>query len=60
MKHVTFDCADPAALARFWADVAGGEVSADWGEFVVLAPGISGVRHVAFGRVREGNEFCIA
>ncbi|MFF4170376.1 VOC family protein [Streptomyces sp. NPDC001744] len=27
VRHVTFDCADPYALASFWAEVLGAEVS---------------------------------
>ena len=37
---VAFDCADAAALARFWADVLGRQVAADsTSEHVILLPG---------------------
>ena len=34
---VTIDCDDPQALAEFWAQALHREISADWGDFVVLA-----------------------
>ena len=53
---VTFDCADAAALARFWADVLGRQVAEDpTPEHAVLLPGdgdASGLR-IAFNRVPE-------
>lgn len=53
---VTFDCADAAALARFWADVLGRQVAENpTSERAVLLPGdgdTSGLR-VAFNRVPE-------
>jgi Glyoxalase-like domain len=51
---VTFDCADAADLARFWADVLGRQVAEDpTSEHAVLLPGdrdTSGLR-VTFNRV---------
>ncbi|MET9801941.1 VOC family protein [Streptomyces sp. NPDC006368] len=53
VSEIVFDCADPAALARFWAALLGGEPvdrSPDWS--YVDPPGF--VR-VAFQRVPEGK-----
>ena len=33
LQNITFDCADPAAQAAFWAAVLGREVAPDAGEF---------------------------
>jgi catechol 2,3-dioxygenase-like lactoylglutathione lyase family enzyme len=53
---VTFDCADAAALARFWADVLGRQVAEDpTSERAVLLPGdgdTSGPR-ITFNQVPE-------
>jgi catechol 2,3-dioxygenase-like lactoylglutathione lyase family enzyme len=53
---VTFDCADAAALARFWADVLGRQVAEDpTSERAVLLPGDddpSGPR-ITFNQVPE-------
>jgi predicted enzyme related to lactoylglutathione lyase len=38
-RIVTIDCAEPAALAKFWSDATGYEIMADYdGWYVVLAP----------------------
>lgn len=53
VSEIVFDCADPAALVRFWAALLGGEPvdrSPDWS--YVDPPGF--VR-VAFQRVPEGK-----
>ncbi|MEU2112656.1 VOC family protein [Streptomyces sp. NPDC019507] len=53
VEEIVFDCAEPSALARFWAELLGGEAverSADWA--YVDPPGF--VR-VAFQRVPEGK-----
>ncbi|WP_336322408.1 VOC family protein [Streptomyces lavendofoliae] len=53
VSEIVFDCADPAALVRFWAALLGGEPvdrSPDWS--YVEPPGF--VR-VAFQRVPEGK-----
>ncbi|MCQ0021771.1 VOC family protein [Streptomyces somaliensis DSM 40738] len=53
VSEIVFDCADPAALARFWAGLLGGEPvdrEPDWS--YVDPPGF--VR-VAFQRVPEGK-----
>jgi predicted enzyme related to lactoylglutathione lyase len=55
-KHVTFDCADPRRLADFWAEVVGGSVKDDWGEFVTVVAEKAGVAHLAFGKVPERKE----
>ncbi len=53
---VTFDCADAAVLARFWADVLGRQVAEDLtSEHAVLLPGdgdTSGPR-ITFNQVPE-------
>ena len=53
---VTFDCADAAAVARFWADVLGRQMAEDANsEHAVLLPGdgdASGPR-ITFNRVPE-------
>jgi catechol 2,3-dioxygenase-like lactoylglutathione lyase family enzyme len=51
---VTFDCADAAALARFWADVLGWQVAegSTSEHAVLLAGGGSGPR-ITFNRVPE-------
>ena len=53
---VTFDCADAAALARFWADILGRRVAENpTSERAVLLPGdgdTSGLR-IAFNQVPE-------
>ncbi|MEV4940953.1 VOC family protein [Streptomyces zaomyceticus] len=53
VQEIVFDCADPAALVRFWAGLLGGspvDRSADWS--YVDPPGF--VR-LAFQRVPEGK-----
>ncbi|OEJ97282.1 VOC family protein [Streptomyces thermolilacinus] len=53
VSEVVFDCADPAALVRFWAALLGGEpVDREPGWSYVEPPGF--VR-VAFQRVPEGK-----
>ncbi|CAL9282281.1 VOC family protein [Streptomyces sp. NPDC052644] len=53
VSEAVFDCADPAALVRFWAAMLGGEpVDRDQGWSYVEPPGF--VR-VAFQRVPEGK-----
>jgi predicted enzyme related to lactoylglutathione lyase len=56
VKHVTFDCADPRGLADFWAQVVGGRVKDDWGEFVTVDGAKAGVEHLAFGKVPEAKQ----
>jgi catechol 2,3-dioxygenase-like lactoylglutathione lyase family enzyme len=52
--NVTFDCADPAALGRFWAAVTGYELVEEREDFARLkAPDQRGVRHILFFRVPE-------
>src|ERR1700748_3333313 len=53
---VTFDCADAAALARFWADVLGRQVAEDpTSEHAVLLPGDgdTGGPRITFNQVPE-------
>lgn len=52
--NVTFDCAKPRSLARFWADVTGYSLTEERDDFARLsAPGKRGVRHILFFRVPE-------
>ncbi|HEX7096920.1 MAG TPA: VOC family protein [Acidimicrobiales bacterium] len=52
--NVTFDCADPRSLARFWSAVTGYEPDVELDEFVRLkAPDNRGVRRILFFRVPE-------
>ena len=51
---MTFDCADPPRLARFWAAVTGYDVVEARDDFARLrAPDSRGVRHLLFFRVPE-------
>ncbi len=36
LSSVSLDCSDPATLARFWADVLGGEIGYDSESFVAV------------------------
>jgi hypothetical protein len=60
--NVTFDCADPRALARFWGEVTG------WPVIEEPAPAGLGARVLSDRRPElgwvvladpEGNEFCV-
>jgi catechol-2,3-dioxygenase len=53
---VTFDCADAASLARFWADVLGRQVAEDSiSQRVILLPGDgdTGGPRITFNKVPE-------
>jgi catechol 2,3-dioxygenase-like lactoylglutathione lyase family enzyme len=51
---ITVDCADPAALSRFWAAALDTRVVSDYeGEFVMLASPPTGGPLLAFQRVPE-------
>ena len=50
----TFDCADAAALARFWADLLGRQVAEGaTSERAVLLPGDDGAPRITFNQVPE-------
>jgi hypothetical protein len=53
--HVTFDCADPERLARFWSEVTGYERMEESTDEVVglHAPDHRGVRRILFFKVPE-------
>ena len=52
--NVTFDCADPRSLARFWSALTGYELTEARDDFARLnAPDHRGVRHLLFFRVAE-------
>jgi catechol-2,3-dioxygenase len=51
---VTFDCADAATLAGFWADVLGRQVAEDpTSEQAVLLPGETSGPRIVFNKVPE-------
>jgi len=52
---VTTDCADPQALAAFWAAALGTPVALDVGWFVMLAPPEGGGPPLGFQRVPESR-----
>ena len=37
---VTIDCSDPQSLAGFWTAALGTTVAGDYGDFVLLTPGL--------------------
>jgi len=52
--NVTFDCADPRALARFWSSAIGYPIAEERDDYARLeAPDSRGLRHVLFFRVPE-------
>ncbi|MET0788420.1 MAG: VOC family protein [Cellulomonas sp.] len=53
IDEVVFDCANPPALARFWADVLGGTPQGRDDDWHYLDP--PGWTRVAFQRVPEGK-----
>ncbi len=54
--NVTFDCADPGSLARFWSEVTGYPVAEVRDDFARLqAPDKRGLRHILFFRVPEAK-----
>lgn len=57
IRSVTFDCADPYALARFWAEAVGGEVHPDGvpGGDEAFVAGADGRPELLFLRVPEGK-----
>ena len=55
--NVTFDCADPRRLARFWSEVTGYQPAEESDGFVRLrAPDSRGVRHLLFYKVPEPKQ----
>ena len=54
LAQVTFDCADPPGLARFWADVVGGSVAKGANEQLALVRG-GDVPTLLFLRVPEAK-----
>ena len=53
LSHVIVDCADPEALAGFWAGVLGVEVDHRTGPYVFLRPTAEGGPALGFQRVPE-------
>ena len=54
LRAVTFDCADAATLAGFWADVLGRQVAEDpTSEHAVLLPGDTSGLRIVFNKVPE-------
>lgn len=50
---ITMDCAQPRALADWWAEVLGAEVAQDFGDFVMVE---ATPLMLGFQRVPEGSE----
>jgi predicted enzyme related to lactoylglutathione lyase len=55
LRTAVIDCADPAALARFWAEVLGTEIAYGDAEWVSLVAAGEGHPRVAFQKVPEGK-----
>jgi hypothetical protein len=55
LRTAVIDCADPAALARFWAEVLGTEIAYADDEWVSLRAAGDGHPRVAFQKVPEGK-----
>ncbi|MEU9292647.1 VOC family protein [Streptomyces sp. NPDC048266] len=53
VQEIVFDCADPAALVRFWAELLGGEPVDRSGDWSYVDP--PGFVRLAFQRVPEGK-----
>jgi catechol 2,3-dioxygenase-like lactoylglutathione lyase family enzyme len=54
--NVTFDCADPRSLARFWSEVTGYEVAEERDDYARLqATDPRGLRHILFFQVPEAK-----
>jgi hypothetical protein len=56
VRHITFDCHDPLAQARFWSEVTGYPIEDEpEDDEVLLEPPQPGVPGVLFIRVEEGK-----
>lgn len=56
VRHITFDCHDPLAQARFWSEVTGYPIEDEpEDDEVLLEPPQPGVPGVLFVRVEEGK-----
>ena len=53
VEIVTFDCADPVALADFWARATGGSIAARFPGFILLDASDTGIPHMWFQLVPE-------
>ncbi len=53
VEIVTFDCADPVALAGFWAEATGGSIAAEFPGFILLDASEVGIPHLGFQLVPE-------
>jgi predicted enzyme related to lactoylglutathione lyase len=53
---VTIDCADPAALARFWAEVLGYEKTFEGDDEVMIEPKNGGGNALLFLEVPDGKK----
>ena len=53
VEIVTFDCADPASLADFWARATGGSIAARFAGFILLETSETGIPHLGFQLVPE-------
>ncbi len=59
MYSVTFDCANPAELARFWAAAIGYVMEGVDDEGASVGTPDGRYPRLQFLKVPEGNEFCI-
>jgi hypothetical protein len=57
--NITFDCADPPALARFWGQVTGLPVIEEPQPGYPESAVGDGRPRLCFAKVPEGNEFCV-
>ncbi|MEV6247416.1 VOC family protein [Streptomyces sp. NPDC051742] len=53
VQEIVFDCADPAVLVRFWAELLGGDPVDRSGDWSYVDP--PGFTRLAFQRVPEGK-----
>jgi hypothetical protein len=55
VRSITFDCADPGALARFWVGVTGYTLSAEDGEGALVVHPEGAFPRLLFLKVPEGK-----
>lgn len=55
MRNVTVDCADPKALATWWAEALGGTVVAEYPGYVFIQAGSTGMGFQQIEQARLGK-----
>jgi hypothetical protein len=55
VRTITFDCADPETVGRFWAAVTGRDLDVDHDEPDAMIAGADGQPHLLFLPVPEGK-----